>query len=663
MPEARLVGSKSAEIDNLYGVSRWGSGYFSVSPRGTLQVHPNRDPSHAIDLIEVIESLRAQNVDLPVLLRFDGILRDRIVELHDAFLRAIADHQYQGDYRSVYPVKVNPQRTVVERVLTYGRPFGLGLEAGSKPELLAVIAMTDSDVPVVCNGFKDPEFIEMVMLAQKIGRWVVPIVERYSELELILEQSARVGVRPKIGVRFKPASRGSGRWQQCGGYRSKFGLTATELLRALNTLQERGMADCLQLLHFHLGSQITSIRCVKEALIEAARVYAELVLQGAKITHLDVGGGLGVDYDGSRADSDSSMNYTLQEYANDVVYHVQTVCDEMGVPHPNLISESGRALSAHHSALVFDVLGVVGAGASIGISHEDDDQHLPLRTLRETFAELHVGNLRESLHDAQQSLEMALNLFNGGYMRLEQRAAAERLFASICREIRRLAAGVAEKSEELKKLDDVLSDIYTCNFSLFQSLPDSWAIDQFFPVMPIHKLDQLPTRRGILADITCDSDGKLDLFYDPCGTRGTLPLHEYDGSPYYLATFLVGAYQEILGDLHNLFGDTNTAHVNLRPDGTFVLDEVTRGETVNEVLRYVRFDAQRLVARLEAAVNAAIEGGRIGAVEAEEFVTYYREALHGYTYLEEARPETEMGSTTPEVAHDGVVEAVVSAAD
>jgi len=626
----------AADAETLYGINRWGADYFSIGPKGTLLVHPDRQPGRSIDLHEVVTRLHEQGVIAPVLIRCDGVLRDRIGELHEAFSRAIDDHKYEGTYRCIYPVKVNPQRSVVERVLRFGRPHGMGLEAGSKPELLAVIAMTDSDVPVVCNGFKDAEFIEIALLAQKMGRWVVPIVERYGELKLILDLAEQLGVRPILGMRFKPASRGSGRWQRCGGYRSKFGLTATELLRAYSELEARGLADCFELLHFHLGSQVTSIRCVKEVLIEAARVYVDLVRRGAGIQHFDVGGGLGVDYDGSRTDSDSSVNYSLQEYTNDVVYHVQSVCDDAGVPHPNLISESGRALTAHHSVLVFDVLGVVGAGAPIEPVSQDSETHLPLRTLRETLDEIRTGNLLESLHDAQQSLEMALSLFAGGYLRLDQRAAAERLYAAICREIRQRAASLPEPSEELARLDDVLSDTYSCNFSLFQSLPDSWAIDQFIPVMPIHRLNETPTHRGVLADVTCDSDGKLEQFFGACGTQTTMPLHEFDGTPYYLAAFLVGAYQEILGDLHNLFGDTNTAHVELKPDGSFDLQEVTHGETVAEVLRYVRFDEQALVRQIEEATRTAVQSGRIGAEEADEFVAFYRDALRGYTYLEEA---------------------------
>jgi arginine decarboxylase len=587
-------------------------------------------------LKKLVDRLQMRGLNLPILLRFNGILRNRLLEIRDVFAQAIADHKYQGDYRCVYPIKVNQQRHVVEEILKYGGPNGFGLEAGSKPELLAVVAMTGPQIPVICNGFKDAEFIEMALLAQKIGRQVIPVVERYSELELILRYAEKVGVRPLLGMRVKLASKGSGRWQSSGGYRSKFGLSVGELLRGLEELKQRGMQDCFQLLHFHLGSQITNIRHVKTALIEAARVYADLVKRGAGLKYLDVGGGLGIDYDGSQTNFESSVNYTLQEYANDVVYHIQTVCEEANIPHPTIISESGRAVAAFHSVLVFGVLGVGVQATEDKLPTElPDEYEQPLHDLRLTLQELSVRNVLEGYHDALQALEVAMNLFSAGYLPLDQRCLAESFFFAICRKIRRLTEQMDEIPEELQGLDRMLSDTYFCNFSLFQSMPDSWAIKQLFPIMPIHRLGERPTRPAVLGDITCDSDGKIEHFIDRRDIRRTLPLHPFDGSPYYLGAFLLGAYQEILGDLHNLFGDTNAAHISLDDDGQVVVENIIKGDSVNEVLHYVQFNGRELIDRLQAAVDAAIREGRIDHKQAGAFVHFYEDALNGYTYLEE----------------------------
>jgi arginine decarboxylase len=624
------------DASELYDVARWGKGYFSVSPTGHLLVHPNRNPDRSIDMKELIDRLQERGLDLPILLRFNGILQDRLSELNAAFTRAIADHEYQGSYSCVFPIKVNQQRHVVERIIEYGREFGFGLEAGSKPELLAVVAMTDADMPIICNGFKDAEFIEMAMLAQKIGRKVIPVVERYTELELILQYAEKVGVRPQIGMRVKLAARGSGRWQGSGGFRSKFGLTVSEVLQGLSELEQRGMADCFKLLHFHLGSQITNIRHIKGELTEAARVYSDLVGRGAGLTYLDVGGGLGVDYDGSQTNFESSVNYASQEYANDVVYHIQTVCDDAGVPHPDIISESGRAVSAYHAVLVFGVLGVSSQGN--GQPPPDslpDDVEQPLQTLMETYKLITPKNLIESFHDAQQALDMAMNSFAAGYLPLEQRSIAETLFWAICHKIRAEVWRFERTPEELSGLDQLLSDTYFCNFSLFQSIPDSWAIKQLFPVMPIHRLDERPTQHGVLGDITCDSDGKIEQFIDVRDVKRSLRLHEFDDAPYYLGAFLVGAYQEILGDLHNLFGDTNAVHVDLSDEGEVVLDQLVRGDTVTQVLSYVGFEYSSLVQCLQRAVESAVQLGYVTHADAGRFVKFYEQALQGYTYLEE----------------------------
>src|SRR5580700_11225513 len=575
----------TAEAADLYDVASWGKGYFSVGTNGHLFVHPNKEPNRGLDLKELVDNLQLRGISLPILIRFGEILQHRLGEMHQAFQNAIGENGYKGTYCCVYPIKVNQQRQVVEEVFEYGRPYKFGLEAGSKPELLAVLAIADNETPIICNGFKDDEYIEMVMLASKIGRKIIPVVEKYTELDLILKHSAVVGVRPVIGLRIKLASRGSGRWKSSGGYRSKFGLTVTEGLRALEQLKAAGMEDCLQLLHFHLGSQITNIRQIKAAVMEAGRVYVELKRAGAGLCYMDVGGGLGIDYDGSQTDFESSVNYTLQEYANDVVYHIQSVCDEAEVPHPTIVSESGRAIAAYHSVLVFNVLGVTGFGDQESMPEIPDDVEQPLIDLKETLRGLSNKNLLESFHDAQQALDSALNLFSLGYLPLQQRSWGESIYWVICRRIQKLAKELDYFPEELEGLDGLLSDTYFCNFSLFQSMPDSWAVKQLFPIMPIHRLDEEPFRHGILGDISCDSDGKVDQFIDRRDVKKTLPLHAFNNEPYFLGSFLVGAYQEILGDLHNLFGDTNAVHVICDGDG-YRIEQVIDGESVADVLDY-----------------------------------------------------------------------------
>src|SRR6188472_3979339 len=536
----------ATEAAEMYDVPRWGQGYFSVNEQGHLQVHPTKEPGRSVDLKRLVDRLQLRGLAVPILIRFTDILKHRLGEIHGAFQNAINQNQYQGKYCCVYPIKVNQQRQVVEDVLNFGAQYGFGLEAGSKPELLAVSAMATNDTPIICNGFKDYEFIEMAMLAQKMGRQIIPVVEKYSELELVLEYAEKVGVRPNIGMRVKLAARGSGRWQSSGGFRSKFGLTVTEILRGFEELKKRGMEDCLKLLHFHLGSQITHIRIIKNALNEAARVYCDLVKAGAGLQYLDVGGGLGVDYDGSQTNFESSMNYTLQEYANDVVYHIQQVCDEEKVTHPTILSESGRAVVAYHSALVFNVLGVSGFRDEKVPTTANPDWEQPLLDLVETYNNVTARNALEAFHDAQQALDMTLSLFSAGYLPLEQRSMAENLFWAIATKLQRITATMSEVPEELQNLDEQLSDTYFCNFSLFQSIPDSWAIKQLFPVMPIHRLEEKPDSHAVLGDITCDSDGKLDRFVDRRDVKKTLPLHAASGDPYYLGVFLVGAYQEIL---------------------------------------------------------------------------------------------------------------------
>ncbi|EMI19018.1 arginine decarboxylase, partial [Rhodopirellula maiorica SM1] len=517
-----------ADSASLYEVDRWGDGYFHVTKDSRLMVSPGRDPEQAIDLKDLVDGLTQRGLDLPILIRFNGILRDRLKRLSESFADAIEEHQYNNSYRCVFPIKVNQQRDVVEQFAKHGREFGFGIEAGSKPEMLAVVAMTDSDTPIICNGFKDDDFIHLAMRAQQIGRTVIPVVEKVSELDLILKHSEALGVRPTIGMRVKLATRGSGRWQASGGYRSKFGLTVAEMLRQLQKLEDRGMADCFKLLHFHVGSQITHIRQLKAAILEAARIYVDLHRRGAGLEMLDVGGGLGVDYDGSHSDNESSMNYSMQEYAKDVVHLVQTVCDEAEVPHPELISESGRAVAAHHSVLVVNTLGVTQQGSVQDLPTDIPDEfEQPVHDLWSSYCGLTSANMLESFHDAQTSLDLAMNLFSGGYLPLEQRVIAENLYFAICHRVREFASELEYVPDDVKHLNRLLSDIYFANFSLFQSVPDSWAIDQLFPVMPIHRLDEQPTRHSVIGDITCDSDGKIDKFVGGEGPQRTILLHEF----------------------------------------------------------------------------------------------------------------------------------------
>ncbi len=631
-PADRWTVAESAE---LYDIASWGQGYFTVGDNGHLWVHPTKDPQRGIDVKKLIDTLEVRGIGLPILLRFGEILQHRMGEIHDAFQSAIEQLGYEADYRCVYPIKVNQQRQVVEEVYRHGRAHGFGLEVGSKPELLAVVAIADNDTPIICNGFKDDEYIRMVMMARKIGRQIIPVVEKYTELDLILRNAAELGVEPAIGMRIKLASRGAGRWKSSGGYRSKFGLTITEVLRAFEELRSMGMAKALQLLHFHLGSQITNIRLVKGAVTEAARVYTELSRAGAGLKYLDVGGGLGIDYDGSQTNFESSVNYTLQEYANDVVHHIQNVCDEAEVAHPTIISESGRAIAAFHSVLVFNVLGVSGVGENELPTSVPEDYEQPVIDLLETYREVSSRNLIEAYHDAQQSLDSALNLFSLGYLPLKQRCVAENLYWAICRRVRKHAEALAEYPEELAGLDAMLSDTYFCNFSLFQSMPDSWAVNQLFPIMPIHRLGESPVSHAVLGDISCDSDGKVDQFIDRRDVKRTLQLHAFNGEPYYLGAFLIGAYQEILGDLHNLFGDTNAVHVSTSDTGEPVLDTVIRGDTVREVLAYVEFSAADLIDRFRRDVEAAMRGGKIDHRESGEYARFFEEGIRGYTYLEE----------------------------
>jgi arginine decarboxylase len=621
---------------DVYEVTHWGKGYFSINDKGHVTVHPNKRPEQAIDLKQLIDQLQDRGIQLPILLRFTDILRHRVGEIHEAFKNAINEYSYTGNYVCVYPIKVNQQRHVVEEILDFGRPFGFGLEAGSKPELLAVLALTNGgETPIICNGFKDDEFIKMTILARKMGKLIIPVVEKFSELELIARYAEELSVRPLIGIRIKLGARGSGRWRNSAGFRSKFGLTLTEALEAFDYLKQRGMEDCLQLVHFHLGSQITNIRHIKSALTEASRVYTELHRVGAGVKYLDVGGGLGIDYDGSQTDFESSVNYTLQEYANDVVFRVKSVCDECAVPYPTIISESGRAVVAYHSMLIFDVLGVSNFDRYTVPPEIPADAPQQVSDLFGIYRDLSKKNMLECYHDSVQAMDDSLNMFNLGAITIEQRALIERLFWAVSGKILRMMHELDYAPEELLGLKSMLSDTYFCNFSVFQSMPDSWAIKQLFPIMPIHRLTEQPTRRAVLGDITCDSDGKIDQFIDLRDVRSTLELHPFNGQPYYLGAFLLGAYQEILGDLHNLFGDTNAIHVRMDESGEIVLDGVVKGDTVREVLAYVQYNGDELLNQLRKDVERAVRINMITVQESRQLLRFYETGLEGYTYLEE----------------------------
>ena len=618
----------------LYQLSAWGSGWFGINDRGELMVQPHGPTGPRFSLPEVVEDLRNRDIELPILLRVSDILELRVRALASTFQKAITECGYRGRYRPVFPIKVNQQRDVVEELVEFGREHSLGLEAGSKPELLVVLAhMTNPDGLVICNGYKDTKYIETALLAQKVGIHCIIVVDRFEELELVLKVSKRLDMRPHIGVRAKLASRGAGKWQESGGEKSKFGLTAGEIVQVAERLRQLGMLDCLELLHFHIGSQITAIRAIKDALKESTRIYTELHDLGAGLKFLDVGGGLAVDYDGSQTNFHSSANYSLQEYANDVVFAIQQACDEKGIAHPDIISESGRALSAHHAILVFDVLGVSQMRVDVPEGAERVEEGT-IANMVQILRDLSQKNFQESYHDALQLKEEAISLFNLGYLDLKGRAMAENLFWVICDRINGIVRTLDYVPEELGGLERALADTYYCNFSVFQSAPDHWAVKQLFPTMPIHRLNERPTRRAILADLTCDSDGKVDRFIDLRDVKSVLEVHPVQqGKPYYCAMFLLGAYQEILGDLHNLFGDTNAVHLSMDQDHGYRVERVIEGDTVSEVLTYVQYEKQDLVRRIRSRLEVAVRAGRINVKESGLLMKRYEEGLSGYTYL------------------------------
>jgi arginine decarboxylase len=651
----------AADSAQLYGIPDWGKGYVGVSPSGHITVMPNKDAGRQIDLHEVIEGLRERGIHTPVLLRFNDILEHRLREIRKAFDDAITEQQYAGSYSCVYPIKVNQQRHVCEQIANLAVELNFGLEAGSKPELLAVLGLSAgaggpgvNGMPIICNGFKDDEFIETVILATKLGRNIIPVVEKFSELELIVKHAKAYNVRPRIGLRVKLSSKGAGRWEGSAGIRSKFGLFVSEVLQAVEYLRKHDMLDCLNLLHCHVGSQLYDIRVLKNAINELAHIYCELVRLGAGLSMLDIGGGMGVDYDGSQSAWSSSINYTVTEYAADVVYRIKSVCDDNKVKHPMILSESGRAMVAYSSVLVLDVLGTSRFESKLDVEaiekaiKAETEPPQPVLDLLDAYNTISDRNFLETYHDATQARDEAMSLFTLGYMSLPMRAAAEQLFWAIGQRVLERAAKKGELPEELEDLPDMLSDIYFCNFSLFQSMPDSWAIDQLFPIAPIHRLSERPTRSGILGDITCDSDGKVDHFVDKRIDKKALELHEVkdlpgEGAgvePYYLGVFLLGAYQEILGDLHNLLGDTHAVHISLDKErdvsggAGWEIDEVIEGDTVEEVLQYVQYDIADMKKAMRQDIEAACRQGRLTLAEGKSLLKFYDDGLEGYTYLE-----------------------------
>ena len=619
----------------LYNVAGWSGGYFGINDAGHVVVTPHGPDGPRLDLYDMVQDLQRRGLGLPLLMRFSDILKSRVQALVGCFDSAIREYGYRGHYRGVYPIKVNQQHHVVEELVEFGRPYGLGLEAGSKPELLAALALLDSpDALLVLNGYKDTDYAETALLAQKLGRYPIVVIDRYRELEMLLQVAGRLGIRPHIGVRAKLTTRGAGKWMESTGDRSKFGLTATEIVQLVDRLRQAGMLDCLEMLHFHIGSQISSVRAIKDAMTEVCRIYVELASAGAGLKFLDVGGGLGVDYDGSSTNWASSTNYTMQEYANDVVATIQEACEAAGIPHPDILSESGRALVAHHSVLVFNILDVNQVMTGHSPPAVDATEHPVIHQLVETWRSVSRKNFQEAYHDALQLKEEATNLFNVGLLDLRGRARVEQAFWGCCEAILKIIRELDYVPDDLEGLEKGLADTYYGNFSVFQSAPDHWAVRQLFPILPLHRLDEQPTRRGVIADLTCDSDGKIDQFIELRDVKSALELHPDDGKPYYLGVFLVGAYQEILGDLHNLFGDTNAVHITLA-DGQYRIAHVVEGDSVTEVLGYVQYQKQTLVQRVREASEEALRKGLLTFEESALLIRRFDEGLSGYTYLEE----------------------------
>ena len=624
---------KSSE---LYGVDTWGHGFFGVNKNGHVTVRLEDDEAQVeVSLFEVIDGLRDRGTHLPVLLRFRDLLHSRITEINESFRKAIKETKYRGEYRGVYPIKVNQQRQVIEEISEFGKKYHYGLEAGSKPELIAALAhMHDPEAYLICNGYKDEEFIDLALQSQKMGLRIMLVLEMPSELDLILARSRKLGILPNLGVRVRLSTKGSGHWQDSAGDKSVFGLNASQVIAVVDQLKASGYIDCLKMLHYHQGSQIPNIAAIREGATEAVRMYCDLVKEGAPMGVLDIGGGMAVDYDGSHTNFHSSCNYSVTEYCTDIVEVISQICDKAGVEHPNLVSESGRAVVAYYSVLVFNILDVTSAQTSEEAPPIPENAPQNLMNIIEVNKVIHKKNLQECFNDAIYYRDQMRAQFFYGAATLRERGLAEAWFWHILTRISNLIAELDDIPEDLRELSSTLVDFYYGNFSLFQSLPDSWAIDQVFPVMPIHRLDEKPRHRAVLADITCDCDGKIDRFIDKEDVAKILPLHKFkQGEPYYLAVFLVGAYQETLGDLHNLLGDTNVVGVHLEKGKPVYTHEV-EGDTVADVLTYVEFDPKELVTRFRTFAEKAVTEGRISPKERREILDLFREGLSGYTYFE-----------------------------
>ena len=630
------------EAREHYNINGWGAGYFDINSKGNIVVRPDKKSAHHIDLKELVDDIQSKGHSLPVLIRFSDILKASISNLANSFQKSIEEYGFEGQYHGVYPIKVNQQRQVVEEIVKFGQPYNIGLEAGSKPELHAILAILDNpEALLVCNGYKDEAFIRLALMSQKLGKKVFIVVEKLDELALIEKVAGELGGKPNIGLRIKLVSAGQGRWSSSAGEYSKFGLNSMELMEALEIAKSKNILDCVKLIHFHLGSQITNIRRIKNSLKEVGRFYSELMQFGCNIQYIDVGGGLGIDYDGSRSTFASSTNYSVQEYANDVVHHLLEICKSENLPHPNIISESGRAMTAHHSILVVNVLDVTS------FPEWSDEIHVPENTpeaVKEIFNVLNSTsnkNLIESWHDAVHLKDEAQSKFLLGLISLADRALTERIYWGICRKIEKLSSRLKFLPDDIRNLRTRLADKYFCNFSVFQSVPDSWAIDQVFPVVPLHRLNEEPDRDATLEDITCDSDGNINNFIGTNrGTENTLRVHSLrEDESYALCIFLTGAYQEILGDLHNLFGDTNTVHVSIKEDGSINYEQIIEGEDVTDVLDYVQFSADELAGRIDGFLIGCVQRGVVTQQEADDFLELYKEGLNGYTYLVE--PDTD----------------------
>lgn len=634
------------DSESLYRIKGWGEPYFSINAEGRMTVAPKGDRGGSLDLYELVEGLRKRNLGLPLLIRFSDILADRIERLNACFAKAIARYKYSNSYCGVFPVKCNQHRHLVEALVKYGKPYSYGLEVGSKPELMIALATLEPAFAsenakdatlLICNGYKDSEYIETALLATRLGQKPIIVIEQPEELPLVIAASRQLGIQPTIGVRAKLSTQGTGRWGKSTGDRAKFGLTIPQILAVIEQLQAAQMLDCLQLLHFHIGSQISSISVIKSAIREASQIYGELVKLGANMQYLDVGGGLAVDYDGSKTNFYTSKNYNLQNYANDIVAEVKEACDAKNIPAPILVSESGRAIASHQSVLIFDVLGISEPPFTMP-SPAQDSEHLIIRNLWETYTTLNEENYQEIYHDAVQFKEEAISLFNFGYLSLSERARAEKLYWACSKKILEIIRHSDYIPEDLEDLEKSLASIYYANLSIFQSVPDAWAIDQIFPILPIHRLEEEPTERGILADLTCDSDGKIDKFIDLRDVKEVLELHplQYNSQhqlrPYYLGIFLVGAYQEIMGNLHNLFGDTNVIHISMTPKG-YHIDHVVKGDTISEVLGYAQYNSEDLIETIRRRTEQALQDKRITLEESQRLLQNYERSLNSYTYL------------------------------